>query len=274
MTRGRAVESCPDTAGGPVEEPGPAPARGAVVGAGALGIVTRVTLDTVPAFDVRQEVRENLPWARLEDHFEEIFSAAYSASLFTDWRGPLINQVWLKRRADAAGPWEAGARWLGATPARADLHPLPGMPAANCTRQMGVPGPWHERLPHFRLDFTPSSGEELQSEYLLPRRHALAALGALDGVRDQVASVLQVSEIRTVAADDLWMSPSYGEETVAVHFTWKKDWPAVRRVLAVVEERLEPFDARPHWGTLRHAPGPPALPLPAAAGLPAAARRL
>ncbi|MFC7644038.1 D-arabinono-1,4-lactone oxidase [Streptosporangium lutulentum] len=115
---------------------------------------------------------------------------------------------------------------------------------------MGVPGPWYDRLPHFRLDFTPSSGEELQSEYLLPRRHAIAALRALDGVREIVAPVLQVSEIRTVAADDLWMSPSYREDVVALHFTWKKDWLAVRRVLAVIEDLLEPFEARPHWGKL------------------------
>ncbi|AWS41534.1 FAD-binding protein [Streptosporangium sp. 'caverna'] len=223
---------------------------GAVVGLGALGIVTRVTLDVVPTFDVRQYVYENLPWARLEEHFEEIMSAAYSVSLFTGWSGPRIDQVWVKQRVDEPGPWEAAPRWLDATAAPADRHPLPGLSAVNCTAQMGVPGPWYDRLPHFRLDFTPSSGEELQSEYLLPRRHAISALRALDQVRDTVAPVLQVSEIRAVAADDLWMSTSYGEDVIAFHFTWKKDWPAVRRVLAVVEEALEPFEARPHWGKL------------------------
>ncbi|MDP9845647.1 xylitol oxidase [Streptosporangium lutulentum] len=223
---------------------------GAVVGLGALGVVTRVTLDVVPTFDVRQYVYENLPWARLEEHFEEIMSAAYSVSLFTGWNGPRIDQVWVKQRVDEPGPWEPAPRWLDATAAPADRHPLPGLSAVNCTAQMGVPGPWYDRLPHFRLDFTPSSGEELQSEYLLPRRHAIAALRALDGVREIVAPVLQVSEIRTVAADDLWMSPSYREDVVALHFTWKKDWPAVRRVLAVIEDLLEPFEARPHWGKL------------------------
>ncbi|GAA4221842.1 xylitol oxidase [Streptosporangium album] len=225
--------------------------RGAVVGLGALGIVTRVTLEVLPAFEVRQDLYENLPWAGLEDHFEEIFSAAYSVSLFTGWRGPQIDQVWLKRRVDGLGDgWEAEPRWLGATLAETELHPLPGMPAVNCTRQRGVPGPWHERLPHFRLDFTPSSGEELQSEYLVPRRDTIGVLRALDRIRDSVAPVLQVSEIRTVAADDLWMSPCYGQGAVALHFTWKKDWPAVSRVLALVEEALEPFEARPHWGKL------------------------
>ncbi|MEU4533262.1 D-arabinono-1,4-lactone oxidase [Streptosporangium sp. NPDC023825] len=223
---------------------------GAVVALGALGIVTRVVLDVVPAFEVRQYVYENLPWARMEEHFEEILSAAYSVGLFTGWTGSGIDQVWVKRRDGEPGPWEPAPRWLDATAATADRHPLPGMSAVNCTAQMGVPGPWYDRLPHFRLDFTPSSGEELQSEYLLPRRHALAALRALDAVRDVVAPVLQISEVRTVAADDLWLSTAYREDAVAVHFTWKKDWPAVSRVIAVVEEALEPFEARPHWGKL------------------------
>ncbi|GAA3034296.1 FAD-binding protein [Streptosporangium longisporum] len=223
---------------------------GAVVGLGALGVVTRVTLDVVPTFEVRQYVYENLPWAALEEHFEEITSAAYSVSMFTGWNGPVIDQVWVKRRDGETGSWEPAPRWLGAVAAPADRHPLPDMSAVNCTAQMGVPGPWYDRLPHFRLGFTPSSGEELQSEYLLPRRYALAALRALDGIRETVAPVLQISEIRTVAADDLWLSPSYGRDVVAVHFTWKQDWPAVRRVLAVVEEALEPFEARPHWGKL------------------------
>ncbi|WP_433375658.1 FAD-binding protein [Streptosporangium sp. CA-115845] len=223
---------------------------GAVVGLGALGVVTRVVLDVVPAFEVRQHVYENLPWARLEEHFEEITSAGYSVSMFTGWDGPVIDQVWVKRRDGEPGPWEPVSRWLDATAAPADRHPLPGLSAVNCTAQLGVPGPWYDRLPHFRLDFTPSSGEELQSEYLLPRRHALAALRALDGVRDVVSPVLQVSEIRTVAADELWLSPSYRQDVVAVHFTWKKDWPAVRRVLTVIEDLLEPFESRPHWGKL------------------------
>ncbi|MBG0813262.1 D-arabinono-1,4-lactone oxidase [Planomonospora sp. ID82291] len=138
----------------------------------------------------------------------------------------------------------------GARPADGPRHPVPGVSAVHCTEQLGVPGPWFERLPHFRPDFTPSSGEELQSEYLLPRRHAVAALHALDRVRDRIAPVLQVSEVRTVAADELWMSPSYRRDTVAVHFTWVKDTPAVLPVIGLLEEVLEPFEARPHWGKL------------------------
>jgi xylitol oxidase len=115
---------------------------------------------------------------------------------------------------------------------------------------MGIVGPWYERLPHFRMDFTPSSGEELQTEYFVPRHHALAALHEVGRIREQVAPLLQISEIRTIAADDLWMSPCYEQDCVAFHFTWVQDWEAVKAVLPMLEEQLAPFDARPHWGKL------------------------
>lgn len=223
---------------------------GAVVGLGALGIVTQTTLDIVPAFDVRQDVYENLPLAQLEEHFEEVMGSAYSVSLFTDWQSARFSQVWRKRRVTQDDAFAAEPEWFGATRATRDLHPLANISAENCTEQRGVPGPWHERLPHFRLEYTPSSGQELQSEYLVPRPHALAALRAVGELRDYVAPHLQISEVRTVAADDLWMSPCYGQPCVALHFTWKQDWPAVRGVLPLVEERLAPFAARPHWGKL------------------------
>lgn len=135
------------------------------------------------------------------------------------------------------------------------MHPVPGMPAENCTQQFGVPGPWHERLPHFRAEFTPSSGAELQSEYLLPRPHALAALQALDAIREYIAPLLQICEVRTVAADRQWLSPAYGRDTVALHFTWVEDTEAVLPVVRRVEEALEPFDPRPHWGKVFTASG-------------------
>jgi xylitol oxidase len=199
---------------------------------------------------MRQYVYENLPREQLDEHLTDIFASAYSVSLFTDWRSSRIRQVWLKQRVgehDSPGP---EPRWYGARAADGPRHPVPGMPAANCTEQMGVPGPWHERLPHFRLEFTPSAGDELQSEYLLPRRFALAALRAIDGIRDRVAPVLQISEIRTVAGDDLWMSPCYGQDTLAIHFTWLNDPQGVIPVLGTIEDRLAPFGARPHWGKL------------------------
>jgi alditol oxidase len=223
---------------------------GTVVALGALGIVTRLTLDTVPAFDIRQYVYEDLPAGQVTEHFGEIVSSAYSVSLFTDWRRPGIRQAWLKRRADAPGSGAAGPRWMGGRLADGPRHPVPGMSPAACTEQLGVPGPWHERLPHFRAEFIPSAGDELQSEYLLPRAHATDALAALQPVAGRLAPVVRTSEIRTIAADDLWLSPAYQRDSVAFHFTWIKDWAALAPALALVEERLAPLRARPHWGKL------------------------
>ncbi|MGH3378086.1 MAG: D-arabinono-1,4-lactone oxidase, partial [Actinoallomurus sp.] len=221
---------------------------GAVVGLGALGVVTTVTLDILPSFDIRQYVYEDLPFEVLGEHFNDVFSSAYSVSLFTAWSGPVIDQVWIKRRDDATWPTEE--TWFTARAADGPRHPVRGIDPAPCTEQLGVPGPWYARLPHFRPEFTPSSGVELQTEYLVPRRHAVEALRAVDAVRDRIAPVLQISEIRTMAADELWMSPAYGQETVGIHFTWVKDMAAVLPVLGVVEEQLAPYDARPHWGKI------------------------
>jgi alditol oxidase len=236
----------------------PAGFPGIVVGLGALGIVTRLTLDTVPAFYIRQYVYEDLPYEQVSGHFEEIMASAYSVSLFTDWRAPRIRQAWLKRRADATDSWAPRPRWLGGRLADGPRHPVPGMPPEHCTEQLGVPGPWHERLPHFRPEFTPSNGDELQSEFLMPRASAIDALDALRPIAGRLARVVQITEIRTVAADQLWLSPSYQRDTVAFHFTWIKDWPAVEPVLAQVEARLAPLHARPHWGKLFTA-GPQAV---------------
>ncbi|MEU4624513.1 D-arabinono-1,4-lactone oxidase [Actinoplanes sp. NPDC023801] len=217
---------------------------GAVVGLGALGVVTALTLDVVPAFELRQYVYENLPEASLPGHLEEILSAGYSVSLFTRWTGAGIDQVWLKRAEELSGDL------FGARPADGPRHPVPGMPTVNCTEQGGVPGPWHERLPHFRMEFTPSSGEELQSEWHVPRSEALSAIGAVAGLRERVAAVLQVCEIRTIAADDLWLSPNHGRDSLALHFTWIADTEAVLPVVADLEKALAPLDARPHWGKI------------------------
>ncbi|MFY1672455.1 D-arabinono-1,4-lactone oxidase [Plantactinospora sp. WMMB334] len=227
---------------------------GAVVGLGALGVVTRLTLDLVPAFDIAQYVYDDLPRDQLDAHPAEILDAGYSVSLFTDWTGPRINQVWVKRRVDPDGEphRHSGAEphWYGATPAAEPRHPVPGMSAVHCTEQLGVPGPWHARLPHFRLEFTPSSGEELQSEFFVPRERLVDALAALDGIADRIAPVLQISEIRTIAADELWLSPCYRRDSAALHFTWVKETEAVLPVVAAVEQRLAPFAPRPHWGKL------------------------
>ncbi|BEL09595.1 alditol oxidase [Actinoplanes sichuanensis] len=215
---------------------------GAVVGLGALGVVTALTLDVGPAFELRQYVYDDLPEAALHEHLDEILSSGYSASLFTRWAGPGIDQVWLKRAEPMAGDF------FGARPADGPRHPVPGMPTENCTEQGGVPGPWHTRLPHFRMEFTPSSGAELQSEWHLPRSAALSAIEAVSGLRDRVAAVLQVCEIRTIAADDLWLSPHHERDSLALHFTWIADTDAVLPVVADLEKALTPLGARPHWG--------------------------
>ncbi|MGW4462647.1 D-arabinono-1,4-lactone oxidase [Micromonospora sp. NPDC004704] len=223
---------------------------GMVVGLGSLGVVTALTLAIEPTYDLRQYVYRDLPGELLREHFDEILGGGYSVSLFTDWTGDRINQVWRKLRVDGFDAAAVPPVWHGATLADEPLHPVPGVSAVNCTEQLGVPGPWHARLPHFRLEFTPSSGEELQSEYLVPRSEARSALDALATIRHLIAPVLQISEIRTIAADDLWLSPSYRRESVAIHFTWVKDTPAVTPVLAAIEEVLAPYGARPHWGKL------------------------
>ena len=231
---------------------------GAPVHLGALGAVTAVTLDVEPTYQVAQHVYTGLSLDALAADPSAVTGAGYSVSVFTDWHAPEAR-IWLKRRLDAGpgggtgtGPdaAPAPAALLGAVPSDRPLHPIPGVPATHCTAQLGVPGPWHQRLPHFRPDFTPSAGEELQSEFLIPREAAPAAFEALRGLGARIAAVLQVSEIRTVAADTLWLSPAYGRDSVALHFTWVKGTSAVAPVLAAVEAALLPLGARPHWGKL------------------------
>lgn len=240
---------------------------GMVVGLGALGIVTRVTLDIQPTFEVRQDVFENLPWARVLEHLDEVTSSAYSVSLFTDWRGDTVGQAWLKSRTDA--PAGAGGHpeylgrpeFFGGTAATTERHPLPGISAESCTPQLGVPGPWSDRLAHFKMAFTPSSGAELQSEYLVPGEHAVAAIEVIRELSDRVSPLLLVSEIRTVAADDLWLSPNYRRAGIGLHFTWQPEQEAVENLLPLIEQRLAPFGARPHWGKLFHADAAALAPL-------------
>jgi xylitol oxidase len=223
--------------------------QGGVVNLGALGVVTKVTLDVQPTFMMRQDVYLNLPMAQVKDHFEDIASAGYSVSLFTDWQKGGMNEVWIKRRVDQ-GVMAAKPEFYGATLATRNVHPIVELSAENCTEQMGVPGPWYERLPHFRMGFTPSSGKELQSEYFVPRRNAVEAILAVERLRDHVSPHLMISELRTIDADQLWMSPCYNQPSLAIHFTWKQEWESVRKVLPMIERELAPFKVRPHWGKL------------------------
>ena len=237
---------------------------GVVVHLGALGVVTRLVLAVVPSFDVSQRVYEGLPLEVLDDHFAEIMASGYSVSMFTDWRAPRLTQLWIKSLTAPSGspspapsapsasfgPPITEAPWFTAQPAPAARNPVPGLPPDTCTGQLGVPGRWFERLPHFRPGFTPSAGDELQSEYLLPAGHAVAALHALNRVRDRLAPVVRICEVRMIAADDLWLSPCYRQDSVAFHFTWIPDTASVLPVVTLLERQLAPFGARPHWGKI------------------------
>ena len=224
---------------------------GAVLALGCLGVVTRLWLRVEPAYDVRQVVHTGVPTATLLDGIRDVMGAAHSVSLFTSFRDPSrVDAVWVKRRAEEGdGPAPA---LLGVAPSTAPQHPVPGMDPVATTTQLDTVGPWHHRLPHFRPEFTPSSGEELQSEFFLPRAHAAAALEAVTALAPRLVGPVQVCEVRTVARDELWLSPCHGRDTVTVHFTWHPDRDAVDPVLAEVERVLEPFDARPHWGKVFH----------------------
>ncbi|WP_045877606.1 FAD-binding protein [Pseudofrankia sp. DC12] len=243
--------------------------EGHVIALGALGVTVAVTLDLVPTFQVRQLVYEGLTQARLLASVDDIFAAAYSVGVFTGW-DPASSQVWLKQRVDEPdGDGEPPAERFGARLATRPLHPVPGIDPAHTTRQLGVPGPWHERLPHFRLDFTPSAGDELQTEYFVARKHAAAAIEAIFAIGATVRPALQISEIRTVAADSLWLSPAYQRDVMALHFTWLPDEATVLPAVAAVERQLAPFAPAPHWGKVFSLP-PDAV----RAGYPCAAQFL
>jgi xylitol oxidase len=237
------------------EDDGALPFDAAVVHLGALGVVTRVTLAVEPTFDVRQDVFVDLPWEAFERDADAVLGAAYSVSVFTTWRDDAMDQVWLKSRVDEietrpGGALALGEDFHGARRSPVPLHPLPGISAESCTEQLGVAGPAHERLAHFKMDFTPSNGDELQSEYIVPREHAVAAVAAVRALREQIVPLLQVTEIRTMAADGFWLSPSGAQDSVGIHFTWLQRQPEVEALLPVIEAALAPFDARPHWGKL------------------------
>jgi alditol oxidase len=224
--------------------------NGAVVGLGALGAITKVTLDIQPTFMVRQWVYENMPLQAATAHFDEIEASGYSVSLFTDWRNKNVNEVWIKERVGGGKEFAAKPEFFGAKLAKKNLHPIAELGAENCTEQLGVPGPWYKRLPHFKMGFMPSAGKELQSEFFVPRKHAVEAILAVEKLHEKISPHLLITEIRTIAADDLWMSPCYQQDSLAIHFTWQQDWPAVKTVLPGIEKTLSPFGVRPHWGKL------------------------
>jgi len=224
--------------------------EGTVVGLGALGWITKVTLDLQPRFDMKQYVFEKLPLAQVKEHFDEIMGAGYSVSLFTDWAAETINEVWIKCRTSGDADYHGKPDFFGASAATKNMHPIASLSAENCTEQMGVAGPWFERLPHFKMGFTPSSGKELQSEYFVPHQHAVEAILAVQKLGKKISPLLFITEIRSIAADELWMSPCYKRDAITIHFTWKQEWNSVKQLLPEIEKALAPFKPRPHWGKL------------------------
>jgi xylitol oxidase len=223
--------------------------NGAVVGLGALGVITKLTLDLQPTFKMKQVVYRNLAMKELEKNFHEIMASGYSVSFFTDWKNKNINEVWIKSKVENANAG-AASELYGAKLATQNLHPIETESAENCTEQMGVAGPWYERMPHFKMGFKPSAGKELQSEYFVPIEHAYEAMMAMEKLNEKITPHLFISEIRTIAADDFWMSPCYKKTCVALHTTWKQEVNTVMNLLPVIEEQLAPFNARPHWAKL------------------------
>lgn len=223
---------------------------GAVVGLGALGIVTKLTLDLQPTFNMKQVVYRNLPMKELEKNFYAILSGGYSVSLFTDWKNKNINEVWIKTRVDDGDTTPAAPEFFGARLATQNMHPVEDQSAETVTEQMGVRGPWFERMPHFKMGFKPSTGKELQSEYFVPIVHAYEAMIAIEKLHEKITPHLFISEIRTIKADNFWMSPCYKKDCVTFHTTWKQEVDTVNSLMPLIEEQLAPFNPIPHWAKL------------------------
>ena len=221
---------------------------GAVVNLGALGIVTKLTLSLQPTFKMKQIVYQNLPMAELEKNFEAIMSSGYSVSLFTDWKNKNISEVWIKSKSDDLK--NVAPVFYGATLATKNLHPIETLDPINCTEQMGIEGTWYERMPHFKMGFTPSSGKELQSEFFIPFENAYQGFMAIEKLNEKVSPHLMITEVRAIAADDLLMSPFYKKTCIAFHFTWKQEVEEVNAVISFIEEALAPYNPRPHWGKI------------------------
>jgi alditol oxidase len=224
--------------------------NGTVVGLGALGLITKVTLDLVPAFEVAQVVYRNLPMEILKDNFKSIMSLGYSVSLFLDWKNNTVNEVWVKKKIETGENPEFPENLYGAPQATENIHPVESISAESCTEQLGIPGPWFDRLPHFKMEFQPSAGKELQSEYFIPIEKANEALMAVNEMAEQISPYLFISEIRAVKSDGFWMSPCFQQDSVAIHTTWKQEIPEVMALLPLMEQKLAPFNPKPHWGKL------------------------
>jgi xylitol oxidase len=229
---------------------GDADFAGAVVNVGALGVVTSMTLDVQPSYVMRQEVFLDLAWDVVYEHFDEIMSSGESVSLFTDY-GDTVNELWIKSRVSSTDDWQPRSELFGARAATARVHPVSSLDGAHCTEQLGIPGPWRERMPHFMVEAIGDTGNEMQTEYMIGRGDAVAAIRALkEEISEVVRPYIFAAEVRSVAADDLWLSTAYQRDTVCLHYATTADLDMPNQVIPAIERTLAPFEPRPHWGKL------------------------
>ena len=221
-----------------------------IVGLGLGGIVYQYELKIEPTFKIRQVIYPEIPLDILQRNFDQIMGTAYSVSYFTDWSTAQVGNLWCKFREHEVIPESVG----GSAKADKKFHPIPSVDPVACTDQLGESGDWHQRLSHFKLEFTPSVGEEIQTEFFVDRKDAAAAIEAVSKLGEEITPLLWITELRTIAADDLWLSGAYQRDTLAIHFTWKKDL-AIYPVIEKVEAALRPFNYRPHWGKVFTADG-------------------
>lgn len=223
---------------------------GAVVALGGLGPVTKVTLDLVPTFDVAQVVYLDMPMGSLRDNFKEIMGTGYSVSLFIDWKTDKITEVWVKKKVVPGKELDFPEDFFGGKKASVKIHPVPDLDPESCSEQLGIPGPWFDRLPHFKMEFQPSAGKELQSEFFVALEDGYEAIMAVAEMSAQINPHLFISEIRSIQADELWMSTCYQRDSISVHTTWKQEIPEVTALILQMEEKLNRFNPRPHWAKL------------------------
>ncbi|MEM7129770.1 MAG: FAD-binding protein [Chloroflexota bacterium] len=227
--------------------------NGAVVGLGGLGVVARMTLDLIPTFMMQQEIYRGLPLPTLYDNFDAVMASGYSVCLFTDWQKGVIDSAWVKHKLVDDAPIPASEELFGARLGSPE-HVLDRPGSDRILTPMSIPGPWYERLIHMTLKHPPGPGDELQTEYFVPRHNAVAAMRKVESLRTYLKPILDLTELRTIAEDALWLSPAYRQDIVAIQFNWHNDGPGVSQFLPMLEEELAPFEARPHWGKLFSTP--------------------
>lgn len=218
---------------------------GGVIALGLVGIVVRMELEIRPTYNLGQNVYLGMKRDNFRDNFDAIMGSGYSVSYVTTWQQEIAGEVWVKFLEGRTPPEVL----FGSHCATEKLHLLKHHSPEPCNDQLGIIGPWHLRLPHFKMEFTPSSGSELQSEFFVNKDHAKSALLELEAIADQISIPLLGSEIRTIASDNFWMSPQYKSDNVALHFTWKQV-PETFEAVKEIEKILKPFDYRPHLGKI------------------------